>query len=183
MMRRNIDAWWSYLEQGAEAILITASGCGAFVKEYGKLLADDPAYAEKAARVSELARDPAETLQQEDLSALDLDGGGRRVAYHPPCTLQHGQQLPEIVEGILTRLGYQLTPVADKHLCCGSAGTYSITQPKLAAQLRDNKLAALNAGRPELIATANVGCQLHLQSECDRPIRHWIELLDPNVLW
>ncbi|RRQ20649.1 glycolate oxidase subunit GlcF [Thiohalobacter thiocyanaticus] len=181
MMRRNIDAWWPHIEQGAEVILVTASGCGAFVKEYGKLLADDPAYADKAARVSELARDPAEVLQQEDLAALGLDGGGRRVAYHPPCTLQHGQQLPEIVEGILTRLGYQLTPVPDKHLCCGSAGTYSITQPALAAQLRDNKLAALDSGGPELIATANVGCQLHLQSESDRPVRHWIELLEPEA--
>ena len=181
MMRRNIDAWWPHIEQGAEAILVTASGCGAFVKEYGKLLADDPAYAERAARVSELAQDPAEVLQQEDLEALDIDGGGRRVAYHPPCTLQHGQQLPEIVEGILARLGYQLTPVADKHLCCGSAGTYSITQPELAARLRDNKLAALNAGRPELIATANVGCQLHLQTESEQPVRHWIELLDAQI--
>lgn len=179
MMRRNIDAWWPFIEQGAEAILVTASGCGAFVKEYGKLLAGDPDYRDRAARVSELARDPAEVLQQENLEVLGIDGNGRRVAYHPPCTLQHGQQLPEIVESILMRLGYRLTPVQDKHLCCGSAGTYSITQPQLAQQLRDNKLAALNAGRPEIIATANVGCQLHLQSDSNQPIRHWIDLLDP----
>ncbi|HSH29699.1 MAG TPA: heterodisulfide reductase-related iron-sulfur binding cluster, partial [Thiohalobacter sp.] len=179
MMRRNIDAWWPHIDQGAEAILVTASGCGAFVKEYGRLLADDPAYRQRAARVSELAREPGEVLRDADLDRLGIVGGGQRVAYHPPCTLQHAQQLPDLVEPMLAALGYRLTPVQDRHLCCGSAGTYSITQPRLADQLKLNKLDALQAGRPELIATANVGCQLHLQTDSGLPVVHWLELLDP----
>lgn len=179
MMRKNIDAWWPLIEQGSEAILISASGCGAFIKEYGKLLADDPLYREKAIKISQFAQDPGEVLQREDLQQLNIDGQGRQVAYHPPCTLQHGQKLPELVENILTRVGYQLVPIRDKHLCCGSAGTYSITQPVLANRLRDNKLAALMNYNPEIIATANVGCQLHLQTQSELPIYHWIELLLP----
>ncbi|AOV15743.1 glycolate oxidase iron-sulfur subunit [Acidihalobacter aeolianus] len=176
--RRNIDAWWPAIEAGAEALVITASGCGLQVKEYGELLREDPAYAEKAARISALARDVAEVLTVEDLSSLPR-GDGRRVAFHAPCTLQHGQRQNGTVEGILRRLGYELTPVADAHLCCGSAGTYSILQPELSRQLRDGKLRALTAGEPEVIATANVGCQLHLQQGCNSHVRHWIELLDP----
>ncbi|HHH38581.1 MAG TPA: glycolate oxidase subunit GlcF [Sedimenticola sp.] len=177
-MRRNIDAWWPHIQAGAEAVLITASGCGAVVKEYGELLKGDPAYAEKAARVAALARDLSEVLGGEDLSALGIDGAGRRVAFQSPCTLQHAQRLDGRVESILRGLGFQLTPVADPHLCCGSAGTYSILQPRLSRQLLRNKLASLEAGDPELIVTANIGCQLHLQSGTARPVRHWIELLD-----
>jgi len=177
-MRRNIDAWWPEIEAGAEALVITASGCGAVVKEYGDLLRHDPAYADKAARVSALTRDVAEVLRDEDLAALGIDGGGRRIAVHSPCTLQHGQKLPGVVEALLERLGYTLTPVADAHLCCGSAGTYSILHPELSRQLRDNKLAALEADDPELIVTANIGCQLHLGDAAARPVMHWIELLD-----
>ncbi len=177
-MRRNIDAWWPHIEAGAEAVLITASGCGAMVKEYGELLRNDPAYAEKAARVSALAKDLSEVLTGEDLTILKIDGAGRRLAFQSPCTLQHAQQLNGVVESILRRLGFQLTPVVDPHLCCGSAGTYSILQPKLSKRLRENKLAALEAGNPELIVTANIGCQLHLQSGTRRRVRHWIELLD-----
>ncbi len=177
-MRRLIDAWWPQVEAGAEAILVTASGCGATVKEYGKLLADDPAYAAKAARVSALAKDPAEYLAGlGDLSAI-TPAAAPTMAFHAPCTLQHGQKLPGVTESLLVRLGFVLTPVADSHLCCGSAGTYSILQPALSAQLKTNKLAALEAGDPTCIATANIGCLTHLQSGTARPVRHWMEVLD-----
>jgi glycolate dehydrogenase iron-sulfur subunit len=177
-MRRNIDAWWPEIQAGCEAILVTASGCGVMVKDYGALLCQDPAYAEKAARVSDLARDAAELLAGLDLSALGQPGQGRRIAFHAPCTLQHGQKVSGVTESILTRLGFALTPVPDSHLCCGSAGTYSITQPALSKGLRANKVAALESGGPELIATANIGCQLHLKAGTDLPVVHWLELLD-----
>ena len=178
--RRNIDAWWPAIEAGAEALVLTASGCGAFVKEYGDLLRSDPAYADKARRVSALARDLAEVIAAEPLDALNAHDapGARRVAFHCPCTLQHAQRLGGAVEGILARLGFDLTNVADAHLCCGSAGTYSLTQPELATTLRDNKLDALEAARPDLIVTANVGCQTHLNGAGRTPVRHWIELVD-----
>ncbi len=181
MIRRNIDAWWPQVEAGAEAILVTASGCGAMVKDYGVLLAKDPAYAAKAVRIAALARDPSEVLAVELARpevALPPPGAGRKIAFHSPCSLQHGQKLPGLAEGLLTRLGYELTPVADGHLCCGSAGSYSLLQPALARQLRDNKLASLAAGGPECIATANVGCQLHLETGTPIPVRHWLELVD-----
>lgn len=180
-MRANIDAWWPHIdtagEAGVEAIVQTASGCGAFVKEYAEMLADDPDYAEKAARVSELARDLGEILRDEDLAPLAVNAE-RRLAFHCPCTLQHAQRLNGLVEGVLTRLGFELTPVRDAHLCCGSAGTYSVTQPELATRLRDDKLDALEAGEPELIVTANIGCQTHLGGAGRTPVRHWIEIVD-----
>ena len=176
--RRNIDAWWPEIELGCLAILVTASGCGVMVKDYGELLKHDPGYADKAARVSALARDPAELLSDLDLGPLGRPGQGRRIAFHPPCTLQHGQKITGVTELILTRLGFSLTPVPDAHLCCGSAGTYSITQPKLSMQLRANKVSALESGGPELIATANIGCQLHLEAGSTVPVVHWLELLD-----
>ena len=175
--RANIDAWWPHLEAGAEAIVQTASGCGAFVKEYGEILKDDPAYADKAARVGELAKDLVEVLRDEAVDGLKV-AEGRKLAFHCPCTLQHAQQLGGAVEAVLTRLGFSLTPVADAHLCCGSAGTYSITQPELATQLRDNKLDNLEAGSPEVIVTANIGCQTHLAGANRTPVRHWIEIVD-----
>ena len=177
-MRRNIDAWWPEIESGTEAILVNASGCGAMVKEYGELLAHDPDYAGRAARVAALARDPVEVLGAEDLSALGTPGAGRRVAFQAPCSLQHGQQLNWVVEPILERLGFVTMAVPDTHLCCGSAGTYSITQPELAGRLRANKVAALESDAPEIIATANIGCQLHLAGGTRTPVVHWLELLD-----
>ena len=177
-MRANIDAWWPHVEQGIEAIVMTASGCGVMVKDYGALLRDDPAYADKAARVSALTRDLGEILAAEDITALGQAGAGRRIAFHAPCTLQHGQQLPGLVEDLLRRLGFELTEVGDSHLCCGSAGSYSLLQPELSRQLRDNKLDSLQGGAPELIATANVGCQLHLATASGGPVVHGIELLD-----
>ena len=179
-MRRNIDAWWPYIEAGAEAIVSTASGCGAVIKEYGYLLQEDTRYAEKARRVSAIARDIVEVLEQEDLHALHPDIG-RTVALHAPCTLQHAQGLNGRVETLLQKMGFTLTKVADSHLCCGSAGTYSLLQPHLARRLRDAKLQALQAGQAEIIATANIGCQLHLAPKADVPVVHWIELLDKEI--
>ncbi|QKF52257.1 glycolate oxidase subunit GlcF [Pseudomonas graminis] len=175
--RRNIDAWWPSIQAGAEAIVQTASGCGAFVKDYGHLLRHDPAYAQKAAAISERTRDLVEVLRAEPLEQL---GGCTRqtLAFHCPCTLQHAQKLGGAVESVLTRLGFNLTPVPDSHLCCGSAGTYSITQPVLAKQLRDNKMNALESGNPDVIATANIGCQTHLASANRTPVKHWIELIE-----
>ncbi|OJA05469.1 glycolate oxidase subunit GlcF [Halomonas sp. QHL1] len=176
-MRANIDAWWPYIEQGTEAIVQTASGCGAFVKEYGDMLKDDPDYAIKAQKVSTLAKDIVEILRDEPLEALNVNAS-QRLAFHCPCTLQHAQKLNGAVEGVLSKLGFALTPVQDGHLCCGSAGTYSITQPELATQLRDNKLNALEAGDPEVIVTANIGCQTHLAGANRTPVRHWVEIVD-----
>jgi glycolate oxidase iron-sulfur subunit len=186
-MRRVIDAWWPYVENGSvEAIVMTASGCGAHVKEYGELLRHDPAYAGKAERISELTRDASEIIAAEKDRLAELlraasAGVGQRVAFHSPCTLQHGQKIRGVVESLLAAAGYELSPVADPHLCCGSAGTYSISQPVLSKQLRDNKLAALGAGSPAVFVTANIGCQTHLQSGSATPVRHWIELIDERL--
>ncbi len=182
--RRNIDAWWPEIERGAEAIVVTASGCGVMVKDYDHLLASDPAYAEKAKRVAALARDTVEVVAPEWKKIAPLvamDRGPQRVAFHAPCSLQHGMKIVGEVEEILRAIGHELLPVADAHLCCGSAGTYSILQPGISAQLKRNKLAALEADRPNVIATANVGCQAHLASGTSRPVRHWIELLDERM--
>ncbi|MFJ3466035.1 glycolate oxidase subunit GlcF [Pseudomonas sp. NPDC090201] len=175
--RRNIDAWWPSVQAGAEAIVQTASGCGAFVKDYGHMLRGDPAYAEKAAKISALTKDLVEVLRAEPLEKLGACTS-QKLAFHCPCTLQHAQKLGGSVEAVLTRLGFNLTAVPDAHLCCGSAGTYSITQPELSRQLRDNKMNALESGRPEVIATANIGCQTHLASAGRTPVKHWIELIE-----
>jgi len=177
-MRRNIDAWWPAVEQGAEAIVITASGCGATVKEYGHLLRDDPLYAEKADRVSSIARDLSEILNEEALERLSPVAGSEKIALHVPCSLQHGQALPDNVEIIFRKAGFALSRTKEKHLCCGSAGTYSLLQPEMSQNLRARKLKALCGDDPTVIATANVGCQLHLEGGTDLPVRHWIELLD-----
>jgi glycolate oxidase iron-sulfur subunit len=132
----------------------------------------------KAARISALTRDLSEVIAVAELGALRVAADQRRIAVHAPCTLQHGQKLPGAVESLLTRLGFELTEVRDSHLCCGSAGSYSLLQPELAQRLRDNKLSALQNGKPELIVTANVGCQLHLATGSDVPVMHWVELLD-----
>lgn len=176
-MRRNIDAWWPHIESGAEAIVMTASGCGAVVKEYSDHLRHDPLYAEKATRVSALTKDLCEILAPDDVERLG-PRRAQRVAFHSPCTLQHGQKISQRIEKLLESAGYQLTPVPDSHLCCGSAGTYSILQPVLSQRLRDNKLSALNSGQPDVIATANIGCQLHMEAAATIPVKHWVELLD-----
>ena len=182
-MRANIDAWWPHIERGVEAIVMNASGCGVTVKEYGHLLRDDPAYAAKAARVSELTRDLSELLPQL-VPALKpklarRPDAGQLVAFHPPCTLQHGQQLRGGVEQHLAALGFTVQVAgSESHLCCGSAGTYSVLNPGLATTLRDRKLGHLGALQPAVIASANIGCITHLQSGTSTPVRHWVELLD-----
>jgi len=181
-MRRNIDAWWpSVLANKVEAIVMNASGCGATVKEYGHALARDEAYADKARRISELTRDLSELLP-ELVPALTSRIHRRptaRLAFHPPCTLQHAQQLRGGVETHLGALGFdvQLSP-KESHLCCGSAGTYSVLQPTLSYQLRDRKLANLAEAEAQVIVSANVGCIQHLQTGTTVPVRHWVEVLD-----
>jgi glycolate oxidase iron-sulfur subunit len=175
-MRALIDAWWPLVERGeVEAIVMTASGCGAMVKEYGELLAHDPAYREKAARISAMTKDIAEAIPEDAIRARRARG---RIAFQSPCTLQHGQNIRGKAEALLDEAGYELVPVIDGHLCCGSAGTYSILQPELSAELRARKLARLHEGAPQAIATANIGCLSHLRAGTDTPVRHWIELLD-----
>ena len=193
-MRRNIDAWWPFIEQGAEAIVITASGCATMVAEYGHLLAHDAAYADKAARVSTLMKDISEVIAAETPNLLKLlahyalnprssilNPQSSKLAFHPPCSLQHGLKMQGSVETLLTDLGFKLTPVADSHLCCGSAGTYSILQPELSQRLLKNKIAALHAGEPTAIITANIGCQSHLQTATGLHVTHWIEALDARL--
>ena len=183
-IRANIDAWWPEVVRGAEAIVVTASGCGVMVKDYGVLLKGDPEYADRAARIAALARDPVEIIGAEwkRLAPLvAMDHGPQRVALHTPCTLQHGLRLGGRIEEILEALGLELAPVTDGHLCCGSAGAYSILQPVLAQRLRSNKLRALERDNPELIATANIGCLMHLAAGTQRPVQHWVELLDTRL--
>ena len=180
--RRNIDAWWPLIESAeVEAIVINASGCGAMVAEYAHLLRDDPAYAHKAKRVVELARDVAEFLPQAITAAGSPGttfGRGARIAFHPPCTLQHGLKIRGKVEALLVSLGAELVPVRDTHLCCGSAGTYSLLQPELAQTLRARKLETLLENRPQVVLSANIGCISHLQGATGTPVRHWIEWVD-----
>jgi glycolate oxidase iron-sulfur subunit len=175
-MRALIDAWWPGIENGEiEAIVMTASGCGVTVKEYGDLLAHDPKYRDKAARIASVTKDLSEVIPPGAVAARGTRG---RVAFQAPCTLQHGQQLRGMAEALLDNAGYQLVPVNDSHLCCGSAGAYSLLQPALSAELRSRKLARLHEGDPQFIATANIGCLSHLEGATETPVRHWIELLD-----
>jgi glycolate oxidase iron-sulfur subunit len=182
-MRALIDAWWPAIDSGEiEAIVMTASGCGTTVREYGHLLADDPQYAQRAARVGAMTKDLSEILHAERVQIEGLFAVQPPVptalAYHPPCSLQHGQQVRGLAEGLLSAAGYELAPVTDSHLCCGSAGSYSLLQPQLSRTLRDNKLHALQAAPVKGIASANVGCLAHLQTGTAMPVRHWIEWVD-----
>jgi glycolate oxidase iron-sulfur subunit len=177
-MRRNIDAWWPHIVGGAEALISSATGCGAMLADYGRLLAHDPYYADKAQRVTELSRDLAEILLEEDLDSIAIAQPAGKVAVHTPCTLQHALRQPELLVQLLTRLGFDIAEPSGKLLCCGSAGTYSLLQPAISERLRDSTLRALNGDRPAVIATANIGCQLHLQAAAGVPVVHWIELLD-----
>jgi glycolate oxidase iron-sulfur subunit len=181
--KQNIDAWWPLVEQGVEAIVMTASGCGVMVKDYAHLLASDPQYAAKAKKISELTKDISEILPNLQVELVQLIGTDPKpgVVYHPPCTLQHGQQIRGKVEGLLSSIGIGVRLCADSHLCCGSAGTYSVTQPELSEQLRKNKLAHLHTACEEfdadVIVSGNVGCITHLQQD-DKPVVHWIEIVD-----
>ncbi|MBK6366456.1 MAG: glycolate oxidase subunit GlcF [Polaromonas sp.] len=181
-MRANIDAWWPSIEsQSIEAIVMNASGCGVTVKEYGHILQDDPQYADKAQRVSDLTKDLSELLP-DLVGALKSKVNAQKaqtVTFHPPCTLQHGQQLRGGVEKHLGVLGFNInTASCEAHLCCGSAGTYSVLQADLAYQLRDRKLGHIGAMNPDVIVSANIGCITHLQSGTATPVKHWVELLD-----
>ena len=170
-IKANIDSW-----QDAEVIISSASGCGVMVKDYATLFDKDEAYYEKALTISKKTQDIAEFLAKQDLSVLKTND--KKISYHSPCTLQHGQKLGSLVESILQQLGYTPAPVQDAHLCCGSAGTYSIFQPKLSNQLKTNKLKNLQASNPEMIVTANIGCLMHLQKGTKIPVKHWVELLE-----
>jgi glycolate oxidase iron-sulfur subunit len=186
--RRNISAWWPLLNAGAEGLLMTASGCGTHVLDYGQLLRDDADYADRAEQVTQATRDISTLIAGEAgrLTTLlsqcpPLPESGRKLAFHSPCTLQHGFRIRGTVEALLTEAGYELTPVNDAHLCCGSAGTYSILQPEIAGQLKRDKLKALMAHEPAVIASANVGCIAHLQPDAGVPVMHWIELIDQRL--
>jgi len=177
-MRTNVDVWAKMLDDGVEALVVTASGCGATIKQYGELLAHEPHYKVKAARVAAHTRDLTEILTDSDLAALGQAANSPPIACHVPCTLQHAQRLPTHVQDILRTLGFALTATPDQHLCCGSAGAYSILQSAISRQLRSSKLAALTSDAPGCIATANIGCLQHLQTGTELPVRHWIELVD-----
>jgi glycolate oxidase iron-sulfur subunit len=175
--RRNIDAWTAALDAGAGAVVVTASGCAAFIKDYPDLLADDPAYADGARRIADLVRDPVEVLDAAPLKPAQAPAEPR-IAVHDPCTLRNGLKLGGRVEALLRRLGYEPQPVRDAHLCCGSAGPYALTQPVFANALRANKLEALTEHAPAAICTANIGCWMHLAGASPVPVRHWIEAVD-----
>ena len=175
-MRRLIDSLCAALDAGADTIISSASGCGVTVREYGEIFARDPDYAERAKRVAERTMDAGEFL-----AGFDIDCEPATLACHVPCTLQHGQKLPGAVEGVLRSAGFTLTEVAEPHLCCGSAGTYVFTQPELSRQLKARKLGHLEAGSPDVIVTANVGCQLHLGSGTETPVRHWLSVVQERL--
>ena len=196
-VKRNIDAWWPAIEAGAEAIVVTASGCGTMVAEYGHLLRNDAAYAKKATRVSELFRDVSQVIEQESATLtaklkekvesfpVDAEVTKQKLAFHAPCSLQHGLKIRGVVEGLLRDAGFELTNVPDGHLCCGSAGTYSLLQSELSQQLLINKVNALESGAPDVVATANIGCMAHIESglhtSSKTPILHWVELIDRRL--
>lgn len=181
--RRNIDAWWPHIKAGAEAIIFNASGCGTMLREYGHLLRNDPVYSDKAARISALSRDLAELLPQfaVELAAMLRAPVTRRISFQPPCSLQHGLKVRGAVEKLLLVLGAEILPVADAHLCCGSAGTYSLLQSRIAEQLGQARTQALMAPGPEVILSANIGCIAHISAGATVPVRHWIEWVDERL--
>ena len=180
--RQNIDAWTEALNTGAQAVVSTSSGCTVMLKEYASLLRDDLDYAARAKRVTELVRDPAEVLDVDLLGEFYQVPSSPRIAFHPPCTQQHGLGVSHHVRGCLKAVGFELTKVSDEHLCCGSAGTYSLLQPKLSSELLDRKIAALGGDAPSAIASANIGCLLHLRRRAPTPVVHWLELIRPHRL-
>ncbi|MEM8844522.1 MAG: glycolate oxidase subunit GlcF [Pseudomonadota bacterium] len=178
IMKRNIDLWWPHIESGASAIVMTASGCGITIKDYARLLQDDNEYSEKAHQISQMTFDASEYLAKYKFNKTESKTS--KILFHPPCTLQHGQRLNGIVENILTNAGYEIVDFNDKHICCGSAGSYSILQSDLALQLRNNKIQAIQKSNPDVIATANIGCLLHIQQGTSTKVRHWLELIKTN---
>ena len=178
LARKNIDCWWPAIERGAENIVVTASGCATMVTDYGHLLANDPEYADKAKRVAEICKDPVEILEAYADKLAIKAGTEKHISYQAPCTQQHGLKIKGRVEHILKTAGFQLSRQNIAHLCCGSAGSYSTLQPEISIQLQQNKLRDLCKDQPTLIATANIGCLLHLQSGTDIPVKHWLQLIE-----
>lgn len=176
LARANIDAWWPAIEAGAEAVMATSSGCGLQLRDYGQVLAGDTLYGPRASRLVSMVRDPLELIEAKALRAR-VRGAGRRVAVQTPCTLQHGQRLGGRIEALLRELGWDIVPANEGHLCCGSAGSYSVLQPGMSNTLRERKLGHLMAGGPSAIVTANIGCQLHLAAQAVVPVKHWLEVL------
>jgi glycolate oxidase iron-sulfur subunit len=179
-IKANIDFCWPHIEAGAEAILMSASGCTVMLKDYAHLLQDDKEYADKARQIADKIIDIVEVLDQEDLSVLRPPNLNKTIAYHSPCTQQHGLMLPTEVKTLLFDVGFRLVQTNNTHLCCGSAGTYSLLNSTISNQLRDNKLAELQRHKPDIIATANIGCLLHLTAKAEIPVVHWIQLLDQH---
>lgn len=182
-IKNNIDAWWPYIEEGIEAIVISASGCGAMIKDYGYILRNDVDYKDRAHRVSMMARDISEIIVTEDIEKLKkiIKVNIKKYAFQNPCSLQHGQKIKAETENLLKELGYQIENIEDTNQCCGSAGTYSLLQTNLSEELRRKKISTLEAAKPDLIMTANIGCQLHLQQATDIPVKHWIEILEEDL--
>ena len=182
-IKSNIDAWWPSIEQGAEAIVISASGCGTMIKDYGYILRNDPVYKDKAHQVAKMARDIGEIIAAEDIGKLRkiINVSSKRFAFQNPCSLQHGQKMKDNTEDLLKKLGYEICNVEDANQCCGSAGTYSLLQTELSEKLRRKKINSLEAVKPGMIMTANIGCQLHLQQATDIPVKHWIEILEEDI--
>ncbi len=178
--RSNIDAWSTALEAGAQAVVAASTGCAVMLKEYSDLLAGDPLYADRASRISEIVSDPSEVLDPQALGRAYRAQSNHRIAFHAPCTMQHGLGVAGKAEACLRAVGFELTDVADGHLCCGSAGSYSLLQPELANRLLDQKVAALERDRPMQIATANIGCLMHVQRRADPEVLHWLEVIRPH---
>tara|TARA_R110000782_G_scaffold61114_7_gene126032 strand:+ start:5072 stop:6289 length:1218 start_codon:yes stop_codon:yes gene_type:complete len=179
-MRQNIDLYWPAIEQGIEAIIVAASGCGVHIKEYGYLLREDNLYAAKAAKIAAMTQDISEFVTASELGKLNIDSS-KSVVFQNPCTLQHGQKLRGVTESLLQQLGFKLAPVADAHLCCGSAGVYSLLEKDISNELRGNKIESLMRGTPEMILTANIGCLKHLQQKSPVPVKHWIEEVAASI--
>jgi glycolate oxidase iron-sulfur subunit len=175
--RRNLDTWWAAVAAGAEAVVATSTGCTMMLKEYGDLLADDPAYADRAQQLASLVRDPCEVIDPTELGRSYRVNSDQRIAFHAPCTMQHGLRVAARAEACLRAVGFELADVADAHLCCGSAGSYSLLQPALANQLLDQKLIALQGAAPTILASANIGCLMHLRRRAAVPVVHWLELI------
>lgn len=179
-IRRNIDLWWPYVEEGFEAILSTASGCGVMVKDYGYILRNDPVYAEKARVISSMTKDISEVFGESEIKIINtqLKNKNTRTVFQNPCTLQHGQKLGDFTEILLQKFGFKLEQVNDSYLCCGSAGVYSILQGRISEKLQHEKIQNLMASKPDVILTSNIGCQMHLQQVSTVPVKHWIELVE-----
>jgi glycolate oxidase iron-sulfur subunit len=181
--RRNIDAWWPFVESGVDTLVMNASGCGTMLAEYGHLLRNDPTYSFKAQRISGISNDVAQVLAAHSTQILEKVRTipAQHVVFHPPCSLQHGQRIRGEIEALLTKMGAQVLPFANSDRCCGSAGTYSILQADLSMQLRDAKLASLHAANPDVIVSANIGCISHLAGAARVPVKHWIEWVDSRM--